>query len=90
MIHPQRLTELRTSLGLSQEAMARLLGISFASVNRWEKGASGPTGVVFEVYRALDTALKAGIQPKALLDAPSTDPGQILHHIFNLAYGAKR
>jgi predicted ATPase/DNA-binding CsgD family transcriptional regulator/DNA-binding XRE family transcriptional regulator/Tfp pilus assembly protein PilF len=33
-----RLRALRTSLGLSQEQLARRLGVSFASVNRWESG----------------------------------------------------
>jgi predicted ATPase/DNA-binding NarL/FixJ family response regulator/DNA-binding XRE family transcriptional regulator len=33
-----RLRLLRTSLGLSQEQLARRLGVSFATVNRWESG----------------------------------------------------
>ena len=33
-----RLRFLRTSLGLSQEQLARRVGVSFATVNRWESG----------------------------------------------------
>jgi putative transcriptional regulator len=33
-----RLRQLRARHGLSQEQLARLLGVSFASVNRWETG----------------------------------------------------
>jgi predicted ATPase/DNA-binding CsgD family transcriptional regulator/DNA-binding XRE family transcriptional regulator/Tfp pilus assembly protein PilF len=33
-----RLRNLRSSLGLSQEQLARRLGVSFATVNRWESG----------------------------------------------------
>jgi predicted ATPase/DNA-binding NarL/FixJ family response regulator/DNA-binding XRE family transcriptional regulator len=33
-----RLARLRASLGLSQEQLARELGVSFATVNRWEAG----------------------------------------------------
>jgi transcriptional regulator with XRE-family HTH domain len=33
-----RLRFLRSSLGLSQEQLARRLGVSFATVNRWESG----------------------------------------------------
>src|SRR5580658_7762748 len=33
-----RLRLLRASLGLSQEQLARRLGVSFATVNRWEAG----------------------------------------------------
>ena len=40
----QRLViELRKKLILSQEELADLLGVSFSSVNRWEKGHHEPT-----------------------------------------------
>lgn len=35
--------ELRNKLVLSQEELANLLGVSFASVNRWENGHHEPT-----------------------------------------------
>ena len=34
---------LRNKLILTQEEFAKLLGVSFASVNRWERGHHGPT-----------------------------------------------
>jgi predicted ATPase/DNA-binding CsgD family transcriptional regulator/DNA-binding XRE family transcriptional regulator/Tfp pilus assembly protein PilF len=34
----ERLRELRRRLGMSQEQLARRLGVSFATVNRWESG----------------------------------------------------
>ena len=34
----ERIQRLRTRLGLSQEQLARQLGVSFATVNRWESG----------------------------------------------------
>ena len=36
MLDSKVLTTIRHRLGVSQEQMARLLGVSFASVNRWE------------------------------------------------------
>lgn len=36
----ERLRRLRSAGGLSQEQLARLLGVSFATVNRWENGRS--------------------------------------------------
>ncbi len=36
-----RLRTLRSNLGLSQEQLARRLGVSFATVNRWESGRTG-------------------------------------------------
>ena len=35
---PEFIKQLRKSLGLTQESLAKRLGVSFASVNRWEKG----------------------------------------------------
>ena len=32
----------RKQLGISQEELARKLGVSFATVNRWENGKSKP------------------------------------------------
>jgi transcriptional regulator with XRE-family HTH domain len=90
MIAPARLAEIRNWLGLSQEGTARLLGVSFASVNRWERGHSSPTGPVLEVYRALDVARQARVAPSRILgDEPST-PGMLLHRIFQIAYGGRR
>ena len=34
--------ELRTKLGLTQEEFARLLGVGFTTVNRWENGKAVP------------------------------------------------
>lgn len=38
--------ELREALGLSQESLARLLGVSVRTVSRWESGASLPHPLV--------------------------------------------
>ena len=35
--------EVRTQLGLSQEDLAHKLGVSFASINRWENGKTRPS-----------------------------------------------
>lgn len=35
--------DIRTQLGLSQEDLARALGVSFATVNRWENGKTSPS-----------------------------------------------
>ena len=41
-ITPERIKAIRSELGLSQEALARELGISAATVNRWENGRNKP------------------------------------------------
>lgn len=90
-LRPARLVEIRTALGLSQERMARLLDVSFASVNRWEGGGhSAPTGATLDLYRALDEALRAGHRPERLLAAAGRDRGQFLYTLFSLAYGRRK
>ena len=41
--YSSRIKALRRNLGLSQERLADLLGVSFASINRWENEKSRPT-----------------------------------------------
>ncbi len=89
MLSPKRLAEIRRSLDLTQEGTARLLGVSFVSVNRWERGHSSPTGTVEEVYRALDLALKAGKSKQQILGSQPQDAGHTLRRIFNAAYGER-
>ena len=38
--------KLRAKLNLSQEELAKLLGVSFMSVNRWENEKFAPTKIV--------------------------------------------
>jgi transcriptional regulator with XRE-family HTH domain len=40
---PNFIRELRKGLGLSQEQLARQLGVSFQTVNRWENGRASPS-----------------------------------------------
>lgn len=40
-------------LELSQEQTARLLGVSFASVKRGERGQSVPTGPIQDLYASM-------------------------------------
>ncbi len=40
---PELVKEVRRQLGISQEGLARDLGVSFATVNRWENGKSQPS-----------------------------------------------
>lgn len=40
---PETVKEVRRQLGLSQEELAHALGVSFATVNRWENGKTDPS-----------------------------------------------
>ncbi len=56
----ERLRELRRRLGLSQEQLARRLGVSFATVNRWESGrtqiSARPLAALAELEASAATA----------------------------------
>jgi len=45
---PTRIKRLRANLGLTQMRLAELLGVSFASVNRWENGQSRPSALAWQ------------------------------------------
>ena len=44
----EELKKLRQQKGWSQEALARELGVSFATVNRWENGKTKPSRLAQE------------------------------------------
>gem|GEM_PF-816458 len=67
----ERLRRLRDRLGLSQEQLARRLGVSFATVNRWE---SGRTRMSERASRALADFEARTEQPEA--GAPPEADGQ--------------
>jgi transcriptional regulator with XRE-family HTH domain len=90
MVDPVRLTAIRRKLGLPQEQMARLLGVSFASVNRWEQGHSSPTGPILDLYLAFDAAIQAGNAPHAILRAANAERGLFLYSLFRMAYSPSR
>lgn len=81
---------IRQRLGLSQEQMARLLGVSFASVNRWEGGHSSPVGPIRDLYSALEGALRAGHTPDAIVRAANNERGLFLYALFRMAYARSR
>ena len=39
---PELVKEVRRQLGISQEELAHELGVSFATINRWENGKTTP------------------------------------------------
>ena len=90
MLDHRQLTTIRKRLGLPQEQMARLLGVSFVTVNRWEGGHSSPTGPTLDLYLALNAALRAGHASAAILQATNGERGAFLYSLFRMAYGRTR
>ncbi len=56
---PARLKQLRRAAGLTQPALARLLGVTRDTVSRWETGVYSPT---WRMVEALAEAL--GVRPR--------------------------
>ncbi len=48
---PDLVKEIRRQLGLSQEELAHALGVSFATVNRWENGKTNPSKLARNQFR---------------------------------------
>jgi len=51
---PERIKKIRLSLGWSQERLARELGVSFSTVNRWERGRTSPSPLAEKGLEKLD------------------------------------
>ena len=57
---PKRIRRLRAKLGLTQTGFAELMGVSFASVNRWENGQTRPTALAWQqIIRAETLGMEA-------------------------------
>lgn len=77
---PDALRRLRASLSLTQEQLAERIGVSFATVNRWEGGAAKPQRAAAEAIAVLlreaglddDSAARDGatLQPFLLTSSP--------------------
>lgn len=48
----QAIFQLRESLGLTQMAFAKELGVSFTSINRWENEVQKPSALALKMLRA--------------------------------------
>ena len=45
----QEIKELRIRLGLTQEQFAQKVGVSFATLNKWERGKTKPSPLALKV-----------------------------------------
>ena len=57
---PKLIKELRDKLDLTQEQFAQKVGVTFATVNNWEKGTRTPHPFLFQ--RLLEIAEEAGLK----------------------------
>lgn len=70
--YPSMIREVRRQLALSQEDLARELGVSYATVNRWENGLSKPSKLAMAQLDAFCERMhEAGV-----LSLPEADRGR--------------
>lgn len=89
----QRLRRLRASLDLSQEQLARHLGVSFATVNRWETGRTRMSARAQRALAEFEAQVTAGNPPPGPLPVPhSSFVGREaeLAELFELLQGQSR
>ena len=53
-----KIRELRLSLNLTQENFAHEIGVTFATVNRWENGRTTPNKVAQKVLQQMERKLR--------------------------------
>ncbi len=74
--YPARVRDLRERLGLTQTQMAERIGVSFATVNRWENGQSRPTRLAWQRFVELEADVRATtrrMEPAAASPTPTLD-----------------
>lgn len=65
-----RIRQFRTRLGLTQVELADRLGVSFATVNRWENGQTAPSPLSWQQLQRLEGAEEPTESAEADADAP--------------------
>lgn len=55
---PELIKDVRKQLGISQEDLAHALGVSFATVNRWENGKTSPSKLARKSFDNFCTIMK--------------------------------
>jgi transcriptional regulator with XRE-family HTH domain len=87
----EKIQKLRKALGLSQERLAQLIGVSFQTVNRWEGNLSVPTGPAALVIQSLEKIVASGKADALLAELEAGNlaggTGPTYHRIFSMAFG---
>lgn len=58
---PDRIRRLRCGLYLSQERFAATIGVTFGTVNRWERGHTTPSLIIERIFTQLEQKLNREI-----------------------------
>ena len=61
--YPERIRRLRANLGFTQQSLAGRLGVSYATVNRWENGLTKPSQLSWSQLRQLEISIAEEAPP---------------------------
>lgn len=76
---------------MSRERFAHLIGVSIASVNRWESGASSPSGTVLAIYETINAALGRGADlVKIAAESEVRGTPYFLYKLSEAAFGGRK
>ena len=75
--YPERVKSVRDLKGLTQAQLAELIGVSFASVNRWENGQSRPNSLSWRRILEIESSIAGddGDTLPIVAEGLSTAPG---------------
>src|SRR5579871_6433667 len=68
--YSSRLRDVRKKLNITQEQLAQRLGVSFATVNRWEGGANLPQRAAAEAIEALEREADEAASTDVTIESP--------------------
>ena len=81
-----RIREGRVAFGLSQEQLARALGVSFQQIQNYEKGANGVSAVrLFDICKILNVSLASMFPQEHSKGSPSVFTRIPVDHRTNAA-----
>ena len=75
---PEKLRAIRQAHGYSQEELARQLGVSFPTVNAWERGKSQPYPRHVHAIEGLYRKVAAGIVPLVVVIAEDDEAARLI------------
>jgi transcriptional regulator with XRE-family HTH domain len=85
-VSPAEIKALRKAFGMTQEAFAAMLGLSFVSINKWENKASAPTGlsaVMLELLQGVSRTIPVR-KVRAQLEACEGSPIDVIRTLTKL------
>jgi len=83
---PARVRRIRRAIGFTQEEFARILWVTYTTLNRWEAGRSAATGMHLRILKLLEENLGQASFQAALRDPRASDPMLLLHRMIEPLY----